>query len=1040
MALRMRVAGRRLLALMVAGLFDALFLAAPVAGYQVAGSFRYPLDPGPWYLSQDFCVSRAGYGLHLGEDLIASTGAELPVYAPGNGRVRHAAQRTDYGYVVIIEHLLPDGSYVTTVLGHLRAAGLVGVDTDVTKGQLIGYLSANASENGGYNFTHLHFGVRDGSYSTTWVYYGYLASCAGWQDPTDFVTARAGDLTVSSNVTVLATRANPSAIYALPNEYGGSAPVDTEKNFYVNFRLRNVSGSAVALDDYGVSVRDAGGGTHLFRLAIGSGVTLQPNQETPLFDMRGYITDDRLSGGAATQFRAQVQAKRSGVWEDVSGAGSFATFTVQPRPGLQDGMSIKRPRSVLSSDATVYRHQAGKRWEGTEAGFDGLFPGWTHEVYVFPTATVNGLGVPAVPLHDGTTPRIVGRNLLYRPNTGPDVFIIEPDPANPSPPLRSRRFENEAAFYSYGYSSFVLATEPLVVTATQAAWLQDATRHPIGSDIRAATATPTRSTSPTFTPTSSPTASPTRTLTGTPTAVNTATPTVSPTRTATRTRTSTVTPAATHTPTLTSTATQAATFTPTHSPSPTRSATRTPTGTPPAPPTATVTTSASATPSPTPTPTLPPQSSVVLDVPDVTGTSGSTVSVPLLLPAGTDVLGVEATLLYDPAAALATSVSTTTLSAGCILADNVSTPGVVQVTIACTDPIHHGGAVVEIAFTLASTCGVTALDLSTCRLDEGAVACAPDDGVLTVGCGIGGRVRYYSADRPVADFDVRLTGPSAHSAATGLDGIYDFPSLDPGRWTIEPHKTGGHNAGVSALDASYVLQAVVGKRVLDAYQRLACDVTGNGDLSALDASRILQLIVGRIDRLPVATLCDSDWAAVPVPDPVPGTQVIDPPAIGGGMCQPGRITLDALAGAAPNQDFHAVLFGDCTGNWQPAVGGAAAVDDAGSGEVSLGPFRPGWRGTVRQAVLVEPERPLSAFEIEIGFDPRLIAVRDVRLADAAGGDLLAWNVDSPGRLAIAVALLEPVAGPGPLAVIEWRLAPRASRAVSPMLLRAVPQN
>ena len=36
-------------------------------------------------------------------------------------------------------------------------------------------------------------------------------------------------------------------------------------------------------------------------------------------------------------------------------------------------------------------------------------------------------------------------------------------------------------------------------------------------------------------------------------------------------------------------------------------------------------------------------------------------------------------------------------------------------------------------------------------------------------------------------------------------------------------------------------------------------------------------------------------------------------------CQPGAIELAPLAGQVTNQDFAAVLVGDCTGNWQRAT-------------------------------------------------------------------------------------------------------------------------
>jgi hypothetical protein len=50
-------------------------------------------------------------------------------------------------------------------------------------------------------------------------------------------------------------------------------------------------------------------------------------------------------------------------------------------------------------------------------------------------------------------------------------------------------------------------------------------------------------------------------------------------------------------------------------------------------------------------------------------------------------------------------------------------------------------------------------------------------------------------------------------------------------------------------------------------------------------------------------------------------------------CQPGTLTFDPLTQSVSGQDFRAVLFGDCTGNWQPgaSAGNAAAATKLRSG-------------------------------------------------------------------------------------------------------------
>jgi hypothetical protein len=150
---------------------------------------------------------------------------------------------------------------------------------------------------------------------------------------------------------------------------------------------------------------------------------------------------------------------------------------------------------------------------------------------------------------------------------------------------------------------------------------------------------------------------------------------------------------------------------------------------------------------------------------------------------------------------------------------------------------------------------------------------------------------------------------------TDSEGQYTFGAAETGDWQIEPMKLGDRLNGISALDAAFILQAAVGIFSLSDVERIACDATGDGSVSALDAARVLQLKVGLIARLPVAEKCGSDWAFVPIPtgggDPVP-------PRLGQ-QCEGGRILLEPLSGAAQDMDFTAILFGDCSGNWQPAA-------------------------------------------------------------------------------------------------------------------------
>jgi uncharacterized repeat protein (TIGR03803 family) len=156
----------------------------------VADSFQLPLARS-FVISQQFKVfdtsTTYGPGFHLGEDFFISGSPgpmDVPVLAAGNGIVKDVNSYSGYGHIVIIEHQLPAGDVagptVTTLYGHMGSLGLISSGATVQKGDIIGFLSGDKTQNGGYPFTHLHFEVRKGPFATGcdptsnwWVYAGY---------------------------------------------------------------------------------------------------------------------------------------------------------------------------------------------------------------------------------------------------------------------------------------------------------------------------------------------------------------------------------------------------------------------------------------------------------------------------------------------------------------------------------------------------------------------------------------------------------------------------------------------------------------------------------------------------------------------------------------------------------------------------------------------------------------------------------------------------------------------------------------------------
>lgn len=157
-------------------------------------SFRFPLD-GAWNISQEFGEWNQSWNnnlgaYHLAEDVPRAAGT--PVYAAANGYVRFSGEASGYGHLVVIEHRLPDGTFVCSLYGHLKKDGLFEENKDVKKGEVIGYIG-DINENGGYG-PHLHFGIRKGIAPEGWVWYGYEPPGLreDWLDPSDFILKHTG--------------------------------------------------------------------------------------------------------------------------------------------------------------------------------------------------------------------------------------------------------------------------------------------------------------------------------------------------------------------------------------------------------------------------------------------------------------------------------------------------------------------------------------------------------------------------------------------------------------------------------------------------------------------------------------------------------------------------------------------------------------------------------------------------------------------------------------------------------------------------------
>jgi murein DD-endopeptidase MepM/ murein hydrolase activator NlpD len=104
-----------------------------------------------------------GNSIHVGDDVSWFRDGQA-VVAIGDGVVRRAGCCHTWGYIVIVEHALADGSKFCSLYAHLGPFVQVKPGDIVKQGQKLGVVGRSLSwENGGY-WAHLHFGIHKGAF------------------------------------------------------------------------------------------------------------------------------------------------------------------------------------------------------------------------------------------------------------------------------------------------------------------------------------------------------------------------------------------------------------------------------------------------------------------------------------------------------------------------------------------------------------------------------------------------------------------------------------------------------------------------------------------------------------------------------------------------------------------------------------------------------------------------------------------------------------------------------------------------------------
>jgi hypothetical protein len=298
----------------------------------------------------------------------------------------------------------------------------------------------------------------------------------------------------------------------------------------------------------------------------------------------------------------------------------------------------------------------------------------------------------------------------------------------------------------------------------------------------------------------------------------------------------------------------------------------------------------------------------------------------------------------------------------------------------------------------------------------------------TIDAAVTGRVLYYRSGIGVSDVSLVTAPNSEQRATTDAGGRYRLAGLLPGRIEIVASKQDGRNRGISASDAAYVLQALAHDRELDATERVACDADGNRRIDRRDVEQILDLAIGARDHLDIATTCATDWFFANRSASNPGGSPMR-------ECSPAA-AVDVGPGDV-QQDFDAILLGDCNGDWQHADAGTADMSTNENARVTIGPWRRARRHRLRLPIVIDATTEYTAAEIHLTFDAG--ALRPLRIRPHRRGVRLftRLHADDAGRLTIAVASAEPRHPDQPLTLLlELAMRNRNTAPAPPVVIAA----
>jgi len=348
------------------------------------------------------------------------------------------------------------------------------------------------------------------------------------------------------------------------------------------------------------------------------------------------------------------------------------------------------------------------------------------------------------------------------------------------------------------------------------------------------------------------------------------------------------------------------------------------------------------------------------------GAQGTDVTVPITVETdvtGQNILSFDFEISYDPSVIEAANFATaSTMSQGFSASAQLVAPGRYRVAAYRLTPLAGFGTLITLQFQVKGAAGqATAIHVDSFRFNSGVpVALTRDGFVIVQSLEVSGRISLArDANMPVPGVDLALT-PAGGNSTSNASGAFSVASRTVDNQILTPSKARYRGGALSTLDASIVLQCVVGRRPLSACPQEVVDVDDDGETTAFDAVLIARYVVRGLTDL--------------------GSLV------GNWSFSPKNYVYSLLSSSQPNQNFAAILVGDVSNSWTSTMARDVSSENTPPC-VTLSQFDEANGG---MAILIDelPGAEVYAYEAEFAYDADLFEFVDVVMEGTASENWL----------------------------------------------------